>query len=366
IRHVYDEDPKAEVQFTTECNIFATGQQYIEQPEIITEEFAFAKPTHMIASSSSRNSSKNMPRFSSNDMVYNHYLDEARKKTQERDRNSKTSVMPSARFQSTDDDSKPKPRSTNHLTRSLPIPNTLFVQHVKSVFNANHDACITKLLKEVNSQATVKSYKTRNSNKPIEQKSHTQKPSRQIFTGYRFSSNKSSDVYEKTSPRSCLWWKPTGRIFDIVGLRWIPTRKLLDSCTGNVDSEPQHGFNVDISKIHKCKQTLDLSAGTSINVQKKQSINLSAELESVFGPLYSTNISIENTANMIVMMSMIELESIFGPLFDGYLNGENQVVLNSSAVTTVDASDKRQQLPNSTSSTSTLATTVTANGNFDL
>ncbi|GKB21060.1 hypothetical protein Tco_0854983 [Tanacetum coccineum] len=37
IRHVYDEDPKAEVQFTTECNIFATGQQYIEQPEIITE-----------------------------------------------------------------------------------------------------------------------------------------------------------------------------------------------------------------------------------------------------------------------------------------------------------------------------------------
>nr|GEX84071.1 hypothetical protein [Tanacetum cinerariifolium] len=43
----------------------------------------------MIASSESRNSSKNMPRFSSNDMVYNHYLDEARKKTQERDRNSK-------------------------------------------------------------------------------------------------------------------------------------------------------------------------------------------------------------------------------------------------------------------------------------
>nr|GEX22293.1 hypothetical protein [Tanacetum cinerariifolium] len=55
-----------------------------------------------------RNSSKNMPRFSSNDMVHNHYLDEARKKTQERDRNSKTSLMPSARFQNTTDDSKPK------------------------------------------------------------------------------------------------------------------------------------------------------------------------------------------------------------------------------------------------------------------
>nr|GFC49617.1 hypothetical protein [Tanacetum cinerariifolium] len=78
---------------------------------------AFAKPDHMIASSSSRISSKNMPRFSSNDMVHNHYLDEAKKKTQERDRNSKPSVMTPARFQSTPADSKPKPRSTNHSSR---------------------------------------------------------------------------------------------------------------------------------------------------------------------------------------------------------------------------------------------------------
>ncbi|GJY21857.1 hypothetical protein Tco_0394423 [Tanacetum coccineum] len=61
-----------------------------------------------------------------------------------------------------------------------------------------------------------------------------------------------------------------------------------------------------------------------------------------------------------------ELDLLFGPLFDEYLNGENQVVLKSSAVTTTDASNKRQQQPDSTSSTSTLATTVTANGNFDL
>ncbi|GKC40939.1 hypothetical protein Tco_1053323, partial [Tanacetum coccineum] len=69
---------------------------------------------------------------------------------------------------------------------------------------------------------------------------------------------------------------------------------------------------------------------------------------------------------MIVMTSMIELESIFGPLFDEYFNGENQVVSKSSVVTTADASDKRQQQPDSTSSTSTLATTVTADGNFDV
>ncbi|GJX88638.1 retrovirus-related pol polyprotein from transposon TNT 1-94 [Tanacetum coccineum] len=43
-----------------------------------------------------------------------------------------------------------------------------------------------------------------------------------------------------------------------------------------------------------------------------------------------------------------------------------QVAKTSSAVTTADASDKRQQQLDSTSSTSTLATTVTADGNFDL
>ncbi|GJX18096.1 hypothetical protein Tco_0218928 [Tanacetum coccineum] len=83
----------------------------------------------------------------------------------------------------------------------------------KCVFNENHDACITKLLKEVNSHAKIQSHKTRNSNKPIDQKSHTQKPGRQIFTGHRFSPNKTSVVYAKTSPRSDLRWKPiTGRI----------------------------------------------------------------------------------------------------------------------------------------------------------
>ncbi|GKF50717.1 hypothetical protein Tco_0147184, partial [Tanacetum coccineum] len=114
------------------------------------------------------------------------------------------------------------------------------------------------------------------SNKPVDQKNHTQKPGRQIFTGHRFSSNKTSTMYEKTSPRSDLRWKPMGRILKSVGLRWIPTGKLFYSCTSKVDSEPPHGSNVDIPNIHECKQTLDVSAGTSINVQKEQSLDLSA------------------------------------------------------------------------------------------
>ncbi|GJV13495.1 hypothetical protein Tco_1355036 [Tanacetum coccineum] len=301
-------------------------------------EFAFAKPDHMIASSESRNSSKNMPRFSSNDIVHNHYLYEARKKTQKRDSNSKTSVMPSARFQSTADGSKPKPRSTNHSTSSFPVSKSSCItiavvpiaNHSKSssffsdskhfvcstchkyVFHANHDACITTFLKDVTSHATIQSNKTRNINKPVEQKSHTQKPS-----------------------RSDLRWKPMGRIFKTIGLRWVPTGKILASCTSKDDSEPTHGLNIDIPTIHECKQTLDLSAEVP-------------------------------STDMIVMTSMIELESLFGPFFDEYFNGENKVVLKSSTVTTTDASDKHQQQPDSTSSTSTLATTLTADGNFDV
>ncbi|GJS43881.1 hypothetical protein Tco_0568924 [Tanacetum coccineum] len=355
----------------------------------------------MIASSSSRNTYKNMPRFSSNDMVHNHYLDEAKKKTQERDRNSKTSMMPSARFQCTVDDSKPKSRSKNQTPRSLPISKSSCVtispvpkaNHSKNsssfsdskqfvcstchkcVFNANHDACITKLLKEVNSHVKIQSYKTRNSNKPVDQKSYTQKPGRQIFTRHRFSPNKTSIMYEKTSPRSDLRWKPTGRIFKSVGLRWIPTGKLFDSCTSKVDSEPPHGSNVDIPNIHGCKQTLDVSAGTSINGQKKQSLDLSAVQASNLNVKRRLNTTVQASllnvkkvpsANMIVMTLMIELESLFGHLFDEYFNGENQVVSKSSAVTTADASDKRHQQPDSTSSTSTLATTVTTDGNIDL
>ncbi|GJV96632.1 hypothetical protein Tco_1548209 [Tanacetum coccineum] len=235
-------------------------------------ESVFEKPGHMIASSESRNSSKNMPRFSSNDMVHNHYLDEARKKTQERDMNSKTSVMPSARFQCTTDDSKPKPRSlpisksscvtisavpkTDHSKNSSSFSDSKhFVCSTchKCVSNVNHDACITKLLKEVNSHAKIQSHKTRNRNKPVDQKSHTLKP---------------------------------GRIFKSVSLRWIPTGKTFDSCTGKVYSELTHGSNIDIPNIHVCKQTLDLSAGTSLNGQKQQRIDLSA------GALY--NVKQEN------------------------------------------------------------------------
>ncbi|GKA08467.1 hypothetical protein Tco_0687798, partial [Tanacetum coccineum] len=104
--------------------------------------------------------------YGSNDMAHNHYLEEARKKTQERNRNSKPSVMHTTSLQNTTNGSKPNPRSNNQISRSLP---------------------------------------TRNNNKPVEPKSHTQKPGRQIAIGQRISLNKSSVVHEKqNTPRSFL------------------------------------------------------------------------------------------------------------------------------------------------------------------
>ncbi|GKC48106.1 hypothetical protein Tco_1065828 [Tanacetum coccineum] len=263
-------------------------------------ESAVVKPHHVIASSESRNNSKNMPRFSSNDMVHNHYLEEAKKKAQERGRNSRPSVMPSAKSQSTANGSKPKPRSNTQTSRNWPASKNSFVttktvpiaehsrnsinfsdsKHFvcstcqKCVFKANHDTCVTKFLNEVNSRAKVPSNKTTNRNKPVEQTSFAKKPERQIPKGHTFSIKKTSVVHEKTmNPRSCLRWKPTGKIYKTVGLRWVFTGKIFNSSTTKVDSEPTNGSNGDIANQYECEQTLNLSAGT-LNLSAWTSFNL--------------------------------------------------------------------------------------------
>ncbi|GJY15950.1 hypothetical protein Tco_0386372 [Tanacetum coccineum] len=239
--------------------------------------------------------------------------------------------MPSVRLQNTANGSTPNPKRTNQTSRSLPtsksscititvVPKAdhsrnsssfsdskhffCYICH-KCVFNANHDACIIKLLIEVNSHK-VKPYKTKNSNNPIEQKSHTQKPGKQISSGHRFSPKKTSDVYEKTSPRSCLRWKPTGKIFITVGLKWIPTGKLFDSFTSKVDSEPPNGSNDDINNPYECNQTLNVSACT---------LNLNAGL--VPQPPSPTP-NVPPTKN--------DCDTLFFPMFDEYFNPSPSVV----------------------------------------
>ena len=146
------------------------------------------------------------------------------------------------------------------------------------MFKANHDNFVTKILKAVNARAKVQSPKTRNYNKPVGPKSHTQKPTRKIAIGQRSSLNMISTKEEKPNfPRSCLRWIPTGRIFKIVGLRWIPTSMMFTDCKTKVDCGTPNGINADITNPYKCNQTLNLnagslylSAGTSLNTIKER------------------------------------------------------------------------------------------------
>ncbi|GJR02537.1 hypothetical protein Tco_0525521 [Tanacetum coccineum] len=423
IRPIYDEEPMAEVQLTAGCNIFAIGQQHTEQPEIINEGRVDQYPetcqvkSPMLDSSpdnqtteyskqSLRQHGQILKQTSNkakiekeidvletmnielehsvatlrkeNETLKQHYKDLydsikiTRSKTTEQTTSllannaelkaqiqekvfaiaalkndlrklkgnsvdtkfDKTSVLgkpvlqslrnqsvvrqPNAfksaraqmskqRFASQVDVNKnlSKPVTQHYLPKKT---ESAFAKPDHCVFNANHDACITKLHEGSKLTCYGSSNKTTNGNKSVEQLRICKKPERTDPTRHR-----------------------------TVGLRWVPTGKIFTPSTTKVDSEPPNGSNADITNQYESAQTLDVSAVSTEVHQAAETVTTSKELD-----------------------------LLFDPLFDEYFNGENQVVLKSSAVTTTDASNKRQQQPDSTLSTSTLATIVTADGNFDL
>nr|GEW35056.1 hypothetical protein [Tanacetum cinerariifolium] len=78
-------------------------------------------------------------------------------------------------------------------------PKSTDMSHMGGEIDQNVDA------KKLNSHATIQPNKTRNSNKPVDPTSYTQKPGQKIVRGHSFSPNKSSAVHEKTNTlRSCL------------------------------------------------------------------------------------------------------------------------------------------------------------------
>ncbi|GKE91867.1 hypothetical protein Tco_1572962, partial [Tanacetum coccineum] len=100
----------------------------------------------------------------------------------------------------------------------------------KCIYSANHDDCILQYLSKI----------------PI---------------GQMFSPNKSSNVYLKTTPlRSGLTWKPTGRIFNQVGLKWIPIRKSVETRYNTNDSASPLGKETHNPKTVICANSSSLSA----------------------------------------------------------------------------------------------------------
>ncbi|GKA00704.1 hypothetical protein Tco_0673369 [Tanacetum coccineum] len=255
--------------------------------------------------------------------------------------NLKPSVMHTTSLQNTTNGSKPKPRSNNQISRSLPVSKSSsgmsngvpLVDHSrnsssfsdskhfvcstcqKCVFNANHDAYLTKFLKEVNSRIKVQSPKTRNNIKPIVKINNVIILKIWISKGYRISPNKSSAVHEKpNTPRYCLRWKPMGRIFKTAGLRWIPTRKLFIDCTTMVDNEPLNGSNEDITNPYECEQTFTVSADT---------LNLSA------GPGLQCMTPVTPSSRLVpnsppsapfIPPSRHEWDLVFQPVFDEFFS----------------------------------------------
>ncbi|GJT95438.1 gag-pol polyprotein [Tanacetum coccineum] len=124
----------------------------------------------------------------------------------------------------------------------------------------------------------------------------------------------------------------------------------------NALSKPVTSNSAPSTRESKGVQTVKIITRSS---KKKGSVRFSA--------LYlkkKRNLLVFTSANLIVMTSMLSWK-VYSSLFDRNINGENQF-LKSSDVTTADAFDKRQQQQDSTSSTSSLATTIPADGNFDL
>ncbi|GJR16762.1 retrovirus-related pol polyprotein from transposon TNT 1-94 [Tanacetum coccineum] len=88
-----------------------------------------------------------------------------------------------------------------------------------------------------------------------------------IGIGQRFSLNKSSDVHGKPhTPRSCLRWKPTGRIFKTVSLRWIPTGKMFTDSTTKVTSTSNSSSESLLYDNIVPKPDLALELGKSISL----------------------------------------------------------------------------------------------------
>ncbi|GKA11033.1 hypothetical protein Tco_0690466 [Tanacetum coccineum] len=174
--------------------------------------------------------------------------------------NSKPSVITHAKIPNTANDSKPKPMNSYQQHRNWPPSMSSRVSNravniaepprnskpflnsnnlacptcKKCIYTANHDACILKYLSEI----------------PI---------------GQRFSPNKTSAIYVKTTPpRSGLTRKPTGRIFTYVSLRWIQTRKTVETCINMNDSALPLRKKTYTPNTVICVNSSSLSARTSM------------------------------------------------------------------------------------------------------
>nr|GFD09612.1 hypothetical protein [Tanacetum cinerariifolium] len=148
--------------------------------------------------------------------------------------------------------------------------------------------------------------------------------------GHSFSPNKSSAVHEKTNtPRSCLGWISTARIFHSAGLKWVPTGKTFTSSTTKVDCEPPNGSNDYITNPYKCDQTFNVSADQHpcfMMMASKQSSSGPALHDMTLGTISSGLVHTNSSSTSYVPPSRNDWDLLFQPMFDELLNPPPSVV----------------------------------------
>nr|GEU73832.1 ribonuclease H-like domain-containing protein [Tanacetum cinerariifolium] len=143
--------------------------------------------------------------------------------------------------------------------------------------------------------------------------------------GHRFLIEKTSTVHKKTM-NPCLWWKQMGRIFKTVGLRWVHTRKIFDSSTTKVDSEPPNGSNKNITNPYECGQTLNASAVFKEFGYDEQAMTSDHNSSKLKIHDYSNESSISKLVPKVfpsadrTASSKQELGLLFGHLYDEFFN----------------------------------------------
>ncbi|GJU01419.1 hypothetical protein Tco_1111757 [Tanacetum coccineum] len=156
---------------------------------------SFTKPYDVNAPSPSRNRPKHVsfqsPRESvgSNDMIHNYYLDEAKNKAQ----------LHKYKALNT------KPRTPRNQKPFLKSKDLACPTCKKCIYSANHDECILTYRSKVNSRASAQkkdahSHKTTKRFMLVEKKSDSKKHDRQILIRQKFSPDKYSIIYLKTTP----------------------------------------------------------------------------------------------------------------------------------------------------------------------
>ncbi|GJZ59510.1 hypothetical protein Tco_0615326 [Tanacetum coccineum] len=232
--------------------------------------------------------------------------------------------------------------SSNSRTSNV---NVVCAECGKCMFNSNHDACVSKYLNDVNARTKKPKVVPISASKPkrkmnksvatphkktVASDTTIQKP-KSYFKELYENTNKAWKWWiEKKCPSEYKWtqmtpsrpslkWKPTGRIFSNVHVRWDYHRyysKLLHGARLIVN--PHMGQIVDNPSYYECKQAMGLSAGTSSMVKMLQRIDLNADAL-YYASRKSQEQNVVPTAEKIDS-SQQGLEFLFSPLLEEYYN----------------------------------------------